>query len=90
MGSMSTDPVFNEVVQIIRDSVNLHHIEPSRFEPETSLRDGGLGLDSVDILEIIIALEHRYGFKIEDAEQGKVHFRSVGSVAQFVRSRRPV
>ncbi len=72
---MSTNQAaLNEVINVIRNSVNLHHLEPSRFTPETSLRDGGLELDSVDILEIIVAVEHHFGIKIDDAEMGKKIF----------------
>ena len=67
----SQAPVLNEVITVIRDSVNLHHLEPSRFTSETSLREGGLELDSVDILEVIVAIEHKFGVKVDDAEAGK-------------------
>ncbi|HMN68958.1 MAG TPA: phosphopantetheine-binding protein [Bdellovibrionales bacterium] len=80
---MSTNAL-NEVVNVIRNSVNLHHLEPSRFTPETSLREGGLELDSVDILEVIVAIEHHFGVKVEDAETGKKYFRTVGTIADFV------
>ena len=82
---MSTSPVFNQVVEVIRNSVNLHHLEDSRFGADTSLRDGGLELDSVDILEIIVAVEHRFGVKIDDAEVGKKYFRTIGTIAEFVQ-----
>jgi acyl carrier protein len=82
---MSTNPVVSEVIQVIRNSVNLHHLEPSRFTPDTSLRDGGLELDSVDILEVIVAVEHHFGVKVDDAEMGKKYFRTVGTIAELVQ-----
>ena len=85
---MSTNPVLNEVISVVRNSVNLHHLEPSRFTSETSLRDGGLELDSVDILEIIVAVEHHFGVKVEDAETGKKYFRTLGSIAELVQTRK--
>ena len=84
---MSTNPILSEVVSVIRNSVNLHHLDPSRFTPETSLREGGLGLDSVDILEIIVAIEHHFGVKIDDAEMGKRYFRTVGTITELVQAR---
>jgi acyl carrier protein len=83
---MSTQaaPVLNEVISVIRNSVNLHHLDNSRFTPETSLRDGGLELDSVDILEVIVAIEHRFGVKVDDAEMGKKYFRTIGTIAELV------
>lgn len=77
-----------DVINVIRNSVNLHHLEASRFTPETSLRDGGLELDSVDILEIIVAIEHHFGVKVDDAEMGKKYFRTLGSIAELVASKR--
>jgi acyl carrier protein len=83
---MSTQPaVLNEVISVIRNSVNLHHMEPSRFTPETSLREGGLELDSVDILEVIVAVEHHFGVKVDDAETGKKYFRTIGTIAELVQ-----
>ena len=84
---MSTAPTLNEVVEVIRNSVNLHHLEPSRFTPDTSLREGGLELDSVDMLEVIVAIEHKFGVKVEDAEMGKKYFRTIGTVADLVQAK---
>ena len=87
--SMSTNqPALNEVISVIRNSVNLHHLDAGRFTPETSLRDGGLDLDSVDILEIIVAVEHHFGVKIEDAEMGKKYFRTIGSITELVSQKK--
>lgn len=83
-----SNPVLEEVVSVIRNSVNLHHLEPSRFTPDTSLREGGLELDSVDILEIIVAVEHHFNVKVEDAEMGKKYFRTVGTIADLVQTKK--
>ena len=83
---MSTQAL-NDVISVIRDSVNLHHLDISRFTPETSLREGGLELDSVDILEVIVAIEHKFGVKVDDAESGKKYFRTIGTVAELVSSK---
>jgi acyl carrier protein len=85
---MSTQAL-NDVISVIRDSVNLHHLEPSRFTAETSLREGGLELDSVDILEVIVAVEHKFGVKVDDAESGKKYFRTIGTIAELVSSKKP-
>jgi acyl carrier protein len=85
---MSLNPVLSEVISVIRNSVNLHHLDPSRFQPETSLREGGLELDSVDILEVIVAVEHHFKLKVEDAEMGKKYFRTVGTIAELVNSKK--
>ena len=76
--------IVNEIIPLIVQSVNLHHLDSSQLNAETSLREGGLELDSVDILEIIVAIEHKYGVKIENADMGKKYFRTIGSVAELV------
>jgi len=83
---MSTNPVLNDVVEVIRNSVNLHHIDPTRFHADMSLREGGLELDSVDILEVIVAIEHKFGVKIDDAEMGKKYFRTIGTITELVQN----
>lgn len=83
--STQAPPVLNQVISIIRNSVNLHHMEATRFTPDTSLREGGLELDSVDILEVIVAIEHHFGVKVEDAETGKKYFRTIGTIADLVQ-----
>lgn len=74
----------NEVKNLIITSVNLHHLDPQTITADTSLREGGLELDSVDILEVVVAVEQTFGVKINDAEVGKQHFRTIGTIADFV------
>lgn len=78
--------VFREVRTIIVDAVNLHHLDPETITPETSLRDGGLELDSIDVLEVVVAIEHHFNVKVGDAETGKKYFRTIGGIADFVLS----
>ena len=82
---MSTHQVLlNQVISVIRNSVNLHHLELDRFSPETSLCDGGLDLDSVDILEIIVAVEHHFGVKVDATEIKNENFRTIGSLTKLI------
>lgn len=76
----------NDIKNLIITSVNLHHVDPSTINEETSLREGGLELDSVDILEIVVGIEQKYGVKVNDADVGKKFFRTIGSIAEFVES----
>lgn len=76
----------NEVVDVIVNAVNLHHLQPESVTAETSLRDGGLELDSIDILEVVVAIEHHFGVKVGDAEVAREHFRTIGKIAEYVQS----
>ncbi len=76
-----------EVIDIIFQSLNLHHIEKTSVTESTAITANGLNLDSVDILEIIVQIEHKYGIKMSDNEQYAQHFRNIGTVVNFVNSK---
>jgi len=80
------EQLINELANLIIEAVNLRHLSPEAMTAETSLGPNGLNLDSVDILEIIITLEQRYAIKIQDAEMGKIHLRTLGTIADFILS----
>lgn len=62
--------------------LNLEEVTPADIDAEAPLfGDGGLGLDSIDALEIILILERNYGIKIENPAQGKEIFYSVKTLA---------
>lgn len=82
--SKSKADIFREVRNIIVGAVNLHHLDLETITPETSLRDGGLELDSIDVLEVVVAIEQHFKVKVGDAETGKKYFRTIGGVADFV------
>jgi acyl carrier protein len=56
---------------------------------DTPLFEGGLGLDSIDVLELVLELERQFGVSIKDEETGMNVLRSVSSIAAFVRAQRP-
>jgi acyl carrier protein len=84
---MNENQLVEQVIDVIVDAVNLHHVNRSAVTRDTLLAQGGLGLDSVDILEVVVAVEHKFGVKVADAESGKTHFQSIGSIASFVQSK---
>ena len=84
---MSENQLVGQVIDVIVDAVNLHHIDRTSIGPDTSLAQGGLGLDSVDILEVVVAIEQKFGVKVVDAESGKLNFRTIGTIASFVQAK---
>jgi acyl carrier protein len=56
---------------------------------EMPLFDEGLGLDSIDVLELVLEIERQFGVLIEDEQTGMRVLRSVNSIAEFVRTQRP-
>ena len=64
--------------------LNLEGMTPEDIDAESSLFGDGLGLDSIDALELIVLLEKEYGIKIEDPKEGKKIFHSVTSLAEYI------
>lgn len=65
--------------------LNLEEITPADIVAEAPLfGEGGLGLDSIDALEIILILERNYGIKIDNPAQGKEIFYSVKTLAEYI------
>ena len=74
-----------ELKRLIIDTLKLEDITPENIEDDGALFGTGLGLDSIDALELVVALEKQYGVFIADSELGKKVFRSVTALAEFVR-----
>ena len=70
--------------RLIVKSLNLEGLTPESIADDTPLFGQGLGLDSVDALELVVALEQEYGISIESHEVDKTVFTSVASLGEFV------
>lgn len=73
--------------QII-DALNLEEMTPEEIDADAPLFGEGLGLDSIDALELIVLLEKHYGIKLANPAEGKEIFKSVSSIAAFVEKNR--
>lgn len=82
--SESKKKIYFEVVDLIIESVNLRHVPREQFQLGTVFGPPGLGLDSVDILEIIIAVEQKFKLKFPDAEMARVHLQNLGTLVDFI------
>jgi acyl carrier protein len=75
----------SELKRLIVEALVLEDIAPEEIESEAPLFVEGLGLDSIDALELAMALEERFGVKIEDdPDENRRIFASVRSLAEFV------
>ena len=72
----------------IVEHLNLEDLEPQDISDDEQLFGGGVGLDSIDALELIVLLEKNYGVKIDNPEEGKKVFHSVGSMARYIEQNR--
>jgi len=78
-----------EVKKLIVDALKLEDIGPEEIDSEEPLFGDGLGLDSIDALELGVALRKTFGIKIESVtDDVKQHFANVRSLARFIRSQR--
>ena len=78
-----------EIKELIISALALEDVTPQDIDAAAPLFVDGLGLDSIDALELGLALQKRYGVSLSaDSEQTRQHFRSVQSLAAFVSDNR--
>ena len=77
----------DRIKRLIVESLNLEGMKPEMIEDEAPLFGDGLGLDSVDALELVVALEKEFGIKIKSQEIGREVFSSVSTLSEFIAGR---
>lgn len=70
----------------IVESLNLKDIKPEDIGDDQILFVEGLGLDSIDALELIVLLQQHYGIRLSRAEDGPAVFRSVSTMADYIQA----
>lgn len=79
----------NEIKQLVVESLCLEDIQPEEIESEAPLFGDGLGLDSIDALELGIALRKKFDINLNsDDVQTREAFRSVSTLASFIKSQK--
>ena len=79
------DELILQLKKEIIDVLNLAEVNVEDIDTDAPLFMEGLGLDSIDALELTVLLEKKYGLKINTADEGKVILYSVRSMAEFIR-----
>ncbi|MFC0141440.1 phosphopantetheine-binding protein [Erwinia mallotivora] len=78
-----------ELKQMIIDTLNLEEITVAEIDSDAPLFGDGLGLDSIDALELGLAVKNRYGVILSaESEEMRQHFYSVATLASFIQARR--
>ncbi len=78
-----------KIKELIIDALALEDLSPEQIESTQPLFGDGLGLDSIDALEIAMVLETHYGVVVDDdAEENQKRFASIRSIARYVTERR--
>jgi acyl carrier protein len=77
-----------ELKELIIECLNLEDVKAADIDADAALFGAGLGLDSIDALELGVAIQKRYGVALGDSEEGRKHFASVRTLATFVAGAR--
>ncbi len=77
-----------ELKQSIIEQLNLEELEVEDISNDEALFGDGLGLDSIDALELIVLLEKDYGIRLEEPEEGKKIFASIDKMADYIEAHR--
>jgi acyl carrier protein len=81
------DPLVAELARKLVATLNLD-LAPEAVDPATPLIGAGMGIDSIDTLELVVLIEKDYGVKIDNRAAGVEAFASLDALAAFIRQRR--
>lgn len=82
-------PAETELAELLVESLNLDGVTASEIDPEAPLFGEGLGLDSIDALELALAISKRYGFQLRsDSDENRRIFASLRSLSAHVQANR--
>lgn len=77
------------LAELLVESLNLEDIQPADIDPEAPLFNAGLGLDSIDALELALAISKRYGFQLRsDNDENRQIFASLRALSAHVEQHR--
>ena len=84
----SIDELIKELRQELVRQLNLEDVLPENFDENTPLFGEGLGLDSIDSLELVVLLDRNYGLKLKDPKEGRSVFYSIRTMAEYIYNNR--
>ena len=84
----TTDPLIPELARKLVETLGLD-MAPESVDPAAPLIGAGLGIDSIDTLELVVMIDKDYGVKIDNRAAGVEAFASLNGLAAFIRQRRP-
>ncbi len=82
------DTLIDQLKNQIIEALNLEDMTAQDIAADAPLFGEGLGLDSIDALELIVLLEREYGIKLANPVEGKEIFKSIASIADYVSKNR--
>lgn len=90
METKVTEELKQEIKELIIESLELPDVAPDEIQNTVPLfgEESNLGLDSVDALEIVMALQEKYGVRIDDKNQSRFILESINTIAEYVSKER--
>lgn len=81
-----SDPLNAKLKVLIVETLRLEDIAPADIPDDEPLIGGGLSLDSIDALELVVKLEKEFGIKISSSEESRAALASVAALAAYIRA----
>jgi acyl carrier protein len=78
------DQLKHRLKELLIERLKFEDMTPEDIADDDPLFEGGLGLDSIDALEIVVMLESEFGLKIKNESSARESFRSIATLAQFI------
>ncbi len=78
----------SEIKRLLVAELNLKGRDPEGIEDDAPLFGGGLGLDSLDALQLAMSIEEKLGVRIPEGDEARTIFQSVGAIADYVAKAR--
>jgi acyl carrier protein len=81
---MDLQTLIDELIEKIIDTLELEDVTKDDFNEDEQLVGGDLGIDSIDVLELVMMIEQDYNVKIDNKEVGEKVFKSIKTLAQHI------
>ncbi len=73
--------------QVLIEELNLEDFEPGEIEDDAPLFGDGLGLDSLDAVELVVVIQKHFGVEIKDMEEGRPALQSINTLAAYIEEK---